>query len=93
MSEYGAFRQDYCVRYGGIQRLLKRWMKPFLAGISRFSRFEPRSGGVSVALLHRLLCSMLELSANPASAMEIRKFETRNAAGATQSLFIFAKAF
>jgi hypothetical protein len=39
-------------------------MKPFLAEISRFSRFEPRSGSVSVALLHRLLPSMLELPAN-----------------------------
>jgi hypothetical protein len=68
-------------------------MKPFLAEISRFSCFEPMPGSVSVALLHRLLPSMLELPASSGSAEEIRKFEARNAAGTTQSLFIFAKAF
>jgi hypothetical protein len=34
-----------------------------------------------------------QIPADPGSPMEIRKFEARNAAGATQSLFIFAKAF
>jgi hypothetical protein len=52
-------------------------MKPFLAEISRFSRFEQMQGGVSVALLHRLLPSMLELPASSGSAEEIRKFEAR----------------